>query len=121
MEATLLGRLSPVRVPALFGLDAEPVEGALGRSWGWMTGGPVPTVLAVDIFDTFNFTGARVPRFEDIRDEFPKELGSSVFFSADFFKPPESKGEALWTLRCPAVRGRGGGLRGSCEKEQNRS
>uniref|UniRef100_A0A452RIE8 Cadherin EGF LAG seven-pass G-type receptor 1 n=1 Tax=Ursus americanus TaxID=9643 RepID=A0A452RIE8_URSAM len=51
-------------------------------------------VLAVDIFDTFNFTGARVPRFEDIRDEFPKDLESSVFFSADFFKPPESKGEA---------------------------
>uniref|UniRef100_A0A452RIB8 Cadherin EGF LAG seven-pass G-type receptor 1 n=1 Tax=Ursus americanus TaxID=9643 RepID=A0A452RIB8_URSAM len=50
-------------------------------------------VLAVDIFDTFNFTGARVPRFEDIRDEFPKDLESSVFFSADFFKPPESKGE----------------------------
>nr|XP_055185393.1 LOW QUALITY PROTEIN: cadherin EGF LAG seven-pass G-type receptor 1 [Nyctereutes procyonoides] len=48
-------------------------------------------ILAVDIFDTFNFTGARVPRFEDIRDEFPKELESSVFFSADFFKPPESK------------------------------
>lgn len=50
--------------------------------------------MAVDIFDTFNFTGARVPRFEDIRDEFPKDLESSVFFSADFFKPPESKGEA---------------------------
>ncbi|XP_032738655.1 cadherin EGF LAG seven-pass G-type receptor 1 [Lontra canadensis] len=52
-------------------------------------------ILAVDIFDTFNFTGARVPRFEDIRDEFPKELGSSVFFSADFFKPPESKGTPM--------------------------
>lgn len=48
-----------------------------------------------------------MPRFEDIRDEFPKELGSSVFFSADFFKPPESKGEATWTPRCPAVRGVG--------------
>ncbi|XP_035585025.1 cadherin EGF LAG seven-pass G-type receptor 1 isoform X1 [Zalophus californianus] len=48
-------------------------------------------ILAVDIFDTFNFTGARVPRFEDIRDEFPKELESSVSFSADFFKPPERK------------------------------
>ncbi|XP_044771248.1 cadherin EGF LAG seven-pass G-type receptor 1 [Neomonachus schauinslandi] len=48
-------------------------------------------ILAVDIFDTFNFTGARVPRFEDIRDEFPKESESSVFFSADFFKPPEHK------------------------------
>lgn len=48
-------------------------------------------ILAVDIFDTFNFTGARVPRLEDIRDEFPKELESSVSFSADFFKPPERK------------------------------
>uniref|UniRef100_A0A673U7R4 Cadherin EGF LAG seven-pass G-type receptor 1 n=1 Tax=Suricata suricatta TaxID=37032 RepID=A0A673U7R4_SURSU len=48
-------------------------------------------ILAVDVFDTFNFTGARVPRFEDIRDEFPKELGSSVFFSADFFGPPDRK------------------------------
>ncbi|XP_058596968.1 cadherin EGF LAG seven-pass G-type receptor 1 isoform X1 [Neofelis nebulosa] len=48
-------------------------------------------ILAVDIFDTFNFTGARVPRFEDVRDEFPKELESSVFFSADFFRPPDRK------------------------------
>ncbi|KAK2497570.1 hypothetical protein MC885_008384, partial [Smutsia gigantea] len=39
----------------------------------------------------FNFTGARVPWFEDIREEFPRELGSSVIFAADFFKPPERK------------------------------
>uniref|UniRef100_A0A8C4MVR6 Cadherin EGF LAG seven-pass G-type receptor 1 n=1 Tax=Equus asinus asinus TaxID=83772 RepID=A0A8C4MVR6_EQUAS len=51
-------------------------------------------VLAVDVFDTFNFTGARVPRFQDIREDFPKELESSVVFSADFFKPTERKGRA---------------------------
>ena len=74
----------------------------------------VPTVLAVDVFDKFNFTGAWVPRLEDIRDDFPKELASSVFFSADFFKPPERRGEALgnWgTAGAPAARGRGA-LRG---------
>uniref|UniRef100_A0A8D1UL24 Cadherin EGF LAG seven-pass G-type receptor 1 n=1 Tax=Sus scrofa TaxID=9823 RepID=A0A8D1UL24_PIG len=50
-------------------------------------------ILAVDVFDKLNFTGARVPRFEDLRGEFPKDLESSVFFSADFFKPPDRKGE----------------------------
>uniref|UniRef100_A0A8D0XLD1 Cadherin EGF LAG seven-pass G-type receptor 1 n=1 Tax=Sus scrofa TaxID=9823 RepID=A0A8D0XLD1_PIG len=48
-------------------------------------------ILAVDVFDKLNFTGARVPRFEDLRGEFPKDLESSVFFSADFFKPPDRK------------------------------
>ncbi|XP_023487107.1 cadherin EGF LAG seven-pass G-type receptor 1 isoform X2 [Equus caballus] len=48
-------------------------------------------ILAVDVFDTFNFTGARVPRFQDVREDFPKELESSVVFSADFFKPTERK------------------------------
>uniref|UniRef100_A0A8C8ZRC4 Cadherin EGF LAG seven-pass G-type receptor 1 n=1 Tax=Prolemur simus TaxID=1328070 RepID=A0A8C8ZRC4_PROSS len=48
-------------------------------------------ILAVDVFDKFNFTGARVPRFEDIHQEFPRELESSVSFPADFFKPPEKK------------------------------
>uniref|UniRef100_A0A8C4N4C7 Cadherin EGF LAG seven-pass G-type receptor 1 n=1 Tax=Equus asinus asinus TaxID=83772 RepID=A0A8C4N4C7_EQUAS len=52
-------------------------------------------VLAVDVFDTFNFTGARVPRFQDIREDFPKELESSVVFSADFFKPTERKGRTV--------------------------
>ncbi|XP_066111220.1 cadherin EGF LAG seven-pass G-type receptor 1 isoform X2 [Saccopteryx bilineata] len=57
-------------------------------------------ILAVDIFDKFNFTGAWVPRFEDIRDDFPRELASSVFFSADFFKPLERRRET----EGPAVR-----------------
>lgn len=52
----------------------------------------VPAVLAVDVFDKFNFTGAWVPRFEDIHGDFPHALVSSVFFSADFFKPPERRG-----------------------------
>nr|XP_054098268.1 cadherin EGF LAG seven-pass G-type receptor 1 isoform X2 [Callithrix jacchus] len=49
------------------------------------------TVLAVDIFDKLNFTGATVPRFDTIQEEFPRELQSSVSFPADFFKPPEEK------------------------------
>ncbi|XP_073940810.1 cadherin EGF LAG seven-pass G-type receptor 1 isoform X2 [Castor canadensis] len=48
-------------------------------------------VLAVDIFDKFNFTGARVPRFEAIQDELPRELESSVSFPADVFKPLEKR------------------------------
>lgn len=58
--------------------------------------GIVP-VLAVDVFDKFNFTGAQVPRFENVREEFPRELESSVSFPADTFKPPEKKGEAAYT------------------------
>ncbi|XP_036762497.2 cadherin EGF LAG seven-pass G-type receptor 1 isoform X3 [Manis pentadactyla] len=48
-------------------------------------------ILAVDVFNKFNFTGARVPWFEDIHEELPRGLGSSVIFTADFFKPPERK------------------------------
>ncbi|XP_036157857.1 cadherin EGF LAG seven-pass G-type receptor 1 isoform X1 [Myotis myotis] len=48
-------------------------------------------ILAVDVFDKFNFSGAWVPRLEDIREDFPKELASSAFFSADFFRPPERR------------------------------
>ncbi|XP_060044769.1 cadherin EGF LAG seven-pass G-type receptor 1 isoform X2 [Erinaceus europaeus] len=48
-------------------------------------------ILAVDVFNKFNFTGARVPRFQDVREEYPKELESSVIFPADFFKPAERK------------------------------
>ncbi|KAF6117915.1 cadherin EGF LAG seven-pass G-type receptor 1 [Phyllostomus discolor] len=48
-------------------------------------------ILAVDVFDKFNFTGAWVPRFQDVPDGFPEELASSVFFSADFFQPPERR------------------------------
>lgn len=48
----------------------------------------------MDVFDKFNFTGARVPRFEDIKDDFPRELESSVSFPADVFKPLEKKGDS---------------------------
>ncbi|KAG8517967.1 Cadherin EGF LAG seven-pass G-type receptor 1 [Galemys pyrenaicus] len=48
-------------------------------------------VLAVDVFDKLNFTGARVPRFQGAREDVPKELESSVVFSSDFFRPPEKK------------------------------
>uniref|UniRef100_G1TPA8 Cadherin EGF LAG seven-pass G-type receptor 1 n=1 Tax=Oryctolagus cuniculus TaxID=9986 RepID=G1TPA8_RABIT len=50
---------------------------------------PEVWVLAVDVFDKFNFTGARVPRCGDDREELPWELDSSVSFPADFFSPPE--------------------------------
>lgn len=67
-------------------------------------------VLAVDVFDKFNFTGARVPRFEDIQDEFPRELESSVSFPADVFKPPERKGETTaWAFLLSPLTIQGGG------------
>ena len=70
---------------------------------------PVPAVLAVDVFDKLNFTGARVPRFEHLRGEVPKDLESSVFFSEDFFRPPERKGKAAETRRLPLGPAGGGG------------
>ncbi|XP_049550558.1 cadherin EGF LAG seven-pass G-type receptor 1 isoform X4 [Orcinus orca] len=48
-------------------------------------------ILTVDVFDKLNFTGAWVPQFKHVRGEVPKDLESSVFFSEDFFKPPERK------------------------------
>nr|KAF6277507.1 cadherin EGF LAG seven-pass G-type receptor 1 [Pipistrellus kuhlii] len=48
-------------------------------------------ILAVDVFDKSNFSGAWVPRLEDVRGDFPPELVSSVFLSADFFRPPEGR------------------------------
>ncbi|XP_058164928.1 cadherin EGF LAG seven-pass G-type receptor 1 isoform X2 [Dasypus novemcinctus] len=45
-------------------------------------------ILAVDVFDKANFTGARVPRFELVHEEYPEELEASVIFPADFFRPP---------------------------------
>uniref|UniRef100_A0A8C9K3T4 Cadherin EGF LAG seven-pass G-type receptor 1 n=1 Tax=Panthera tigris altaica TaxID=74533 RepID=A0A8C9K3T4_PANTA len=76
------------RFEAYFGNVAQNVRRTYLRPFVVVTAN---MILAVDIFDTFNFTGARVPRFEDVRDEFPKELESSVFFSADFFRPPDRK------------------------------
>lgn len=69
---------------------AGPAGGAASR----VTEATVPTVLALDVFDTLNFTGAWLPRFEDVREDVPRELVSSVFFPADFFTPPERRGEA---------------------------
>ncbi|XP_006888184.1 PREDICTED: cadherin EGF LAG seven-pass G-type receptor 1 [Elephantulus edwardii] len=48
-------------------------------------------ILALDVFNKSNFTGARVPRFEHVQEDYPRELASSVFFPPDFFKPPERK------------------------------
>ncbi|XP_078305426.1 cadherin EGF LAG seven-pass G-type receptor 1 isoform X2 [Panthera onca] len=76
------------RFEAYFGNVAQNIRRTYLRPFVVVTAN---MILAVDIFDTFNFTGARVPRFEDVRDEFPKELESSVFFSADFFRPPDRK------------------------------
>lgn len=70
---------------------------------------PVPAVLAVDVFDKLNFTGAWVPQFKHLRGEVPKDLESSVFFSEDFFKPPERKGKAAKTRRPPLGAAGGGG------------
>lgn len=84
---------------------AGPAGGAASR----VTEATVPTVLALDVFDTLNFTGAWLPRFEDVREDVPRELVSSVFFPADFFTPPERRGEAP---RGPRAALGGGG--GSC-------
>ncbi|XP_041442377.1 cadherin EGF LAG seven-pass G-type receptor 1 isoform X2 [Xenopus laevis] len=45
-------------------------------------------IIAVDIFDKANFTGAKVPEFNEILD-YPKDLESSVLFPDTLFKPPE--------------------------------
>eukprot|EP00079_Xenopus_tropicalis_P015439 XP_004913058.1 PREDICTED: cadherin EGF LAG seven-pass G-type receptor 1 isoform X2 [Xenopus tropicalis] len=45
-------------------------------------------IIAVDIFNKANFTGAKVPEFNEIRD-YPKDLESSVLFPDTLFKPPE--------------------------------
>uniref|UniRef100_A0A674G8Q8 Cadherin EGF LAG seven-pass G-type receptor 1 n=1 Tax=Taeniopygia guttata TaxID=59729 RepID=A0A674G8Q8_TAEGU len=37
-------------------------------------------IIAVDIFDKSNFTGARIPRFHEIKEDYPKDLESSVAF-----------------------------------------
>ena len=72
-------------------------------------GTPVPPVLAVDVFDKLNFTGAHVPRLEHLRGEVPRDLESSVFFSEDFFKPAERKGKADETWGLPRGPAAGGG------------
>uniref|UniRef100_A0A8D0HIG2 Cadherin EGF LAG seven-pass G-type receptor 1 n=1 Tax=Sphenodon punctatus TaxID=8508 RepID=A0A8D0HIG2_SPHPU len=50
-------------------------------------------IIAVDIFDKYNFTGAKVPKFDEIKEDYPKELESSVLFPDTLFRPSEKKGK----------------------------
>lgn len=54
-----------------------------------------PPVIAVDIFDKSNFTGARIPRFHEIKEDYPKDLESSVVFPDTLFRPSDRKGKTL--------------------------
>uniref|UniRef100_A0A8C3LFN2 Cadherin EGF LAG seven-pass G-type receptor 1 n=1 Tax=Chrysolophus pictus TaxID=9089 RepID=A0A8C3LFN2_CHRPC len=51
-------------------------------------------IIAVDIFDKSNFTGARIPRFHEIKEDYPKDLESSVIFPDTLFRPSDRKGRA---------------------------
>lgn len=53
------------------------------------------SVIAVDIFDKSNFTGARIPRFHEIKEDYPKDLESSVVFPDTLFRPSDRKGKTL--------------------------
>uniref|UniRef100_A0A8C3K526 Cadherin EGF LAG seven-pass G-type receptor 1 n=1 Tax=Calidris pygmaea TaxID=425635 RepID=A0A8C3K526_9CHAR len=48
-------------------------------------------IIAVDIFDKSNFTGARIPRFHEIKEDYPKDLESSVVFPDTLFRPSDRK------------------------------
>uniref|UniRef100_A0A8C3DKU9 Cadherin EGF LAG seven-pass G-type receptor 1 n=1 Tax=Corvus moneduloides TaxID=1196302 RepID=A0A8C3DKU9_CORMO len=48
-------------------------------------------IIAVDIFDKSNFTGARIPRFHEIKEDYPKDLESAVVFPDTLFRPSERK------------------------------
>ncbi|XP_044535216.1 cadherin EGF LAG seven-pass G-type receptor 1 [Gracilinanus agilis] len=48
-------------------------------------------ILAAAVFDEANFTGARVPRFEDLREGYPRDLQSSVLFPAHLFEPSDRR------------------------------
>ncbi|XP_069833172.1 cadherin EGF LAG seven-pass G-type receptor 1 isoform X2 [Dendropsophus ebraccatus] len=50
-------------------------------------------IIAVDIFDKANFSGAKVPQFSEIYEDYPKDLQSSVLFPDTLFKPPERKAQ----------------------------
>uniref|UniRef100_A0A8C3LCN8 Cadherin EGF LAG seven-pass G-type receptor 1 n=1 Tax=Chrysolophus pictus TaxID=9089 RepID=A0A8C3LCN8_CHRPC len=54
-------------------------------------------IIAVDIFDKSNFTGARIPRFHEIKEDYPKDLESSVIFPDTLFRPSDRK--AVPTMR----------------------
>ncbi|XP_044136159.1 cadherin EGF LAG seven-pass G-type receptor 1 isoform X1 [Bufo gargarizans] len=56
-------------------------------------------IIAVDIFDKANFSGAKVPEFSEIYEDYPKDLQSSVLFPDTLFNSPERK--ALPTIKPP--------------------
>lgn len=49
------------------------------------------SVIAVDIFEKSNFTGAKVPQFDLIKD-YPRDLKSSVSFPDTLLKVSSKKG-----------------------------
>uniref|UniRef100_A0A803TWU3 Cadherin EGF LAG seven-pass G-type receptor 1 n=1 Tax=Anolis carolinensis TaxID=28377 RepID=A0A803TWU3_ANOCA len=49
-------------------------------------------IIAVDIFEKSNFTGAKVPRFDAIKEDYPRDLESSVLFPDTLFKASNRKG-----------------------------
>uniref|UniRef100_A0A8D2LN81 Cadherin EGF LAG seven-pass G-type receptor 1 n=1 Tax=Varanus komodoensis TaxID=61221 RepID=A0A8D2LN81_VARKO len=44
-------------------------------------------IIAVDIFEKSNFTGAKVPQFDEIKEDYPRDLESSVLFPDTLLKP----------------------------------
>ncbi|XP_063302853.1 cadherin EGF LAG seven-pass G-type receptor 1 isoform X3 [Pelobates fuscus] len=56
-------------------------------------------IIAVDIFDQANFTGAKIPDFTEIYEDYPKDLESSVIFPDTLFKPVDRK--VLPTVKSP--------------------
>uniref|UniRef100_A0A672UUN2 Cadherin EGF LAG seven-pass G-type receptor 1 n=1 Tax=Strigops habroptila TaxID=2489341 RepID=A0A672UUN2_STRHB len=60
-------------------------------------------IIAVDIFDKSNFTGARIPRFHEIKEDYPRDLESSVVFPDTLFRPSDRKGKTLLLPCLPPV------------------
>uniref|UniRef100_A0A670J609 Cadherin EGF LAG seven-pass G-type receptor 1 n=1 Tax=Podarcis muralis TaxID=64176 RepID=A0A670J609_PODMU len=48
-------------------------------------------IIAVDIFEKSNFTGAKVPRFDAIKEDYPRDLESSVLFPDTLFRASDRK------------------------------
>ncbi|XP_048356022.1 cadherin EGF LAG seven-pass G-type receptor 1 isoform X2 [Sphaerodactylus townsendi] len=48
-------------------------------------------IIAVDIFEKSNFTGAKVPRFDAIKADYPRDLESSVLFPDTLFRASDRK------------------------------
>ncbi|KAG2460008.1 CELR1 protein, partial [Polypterus senegalus] len=48
-------------------------------------------IIAVDFLDSSNPVSAKIPKFEEIRQEYPKDLKSTVYFPDAVFRLPENK------------------------------